>query len=142
MAGRTSRVAGIAAAVALCASAAAADTVLTARVTLENGQPLSERWVWVVWDQGAPFRFQDGDRREVLNPRGRTESDGALRLEIPDGFFAPGDPLALAWEEKDGRRTHFTALHGADGRRLRLRLEDVGEEEDLGPLTAPRPDPD
>ena len=130
-------VAVLSAALAEPASAA----IVKAQVERENGRPLRERWVWVVWDTGAPFRFERGKRR-VLNPRGQTKRDGTLRVEIPAGFFAPGDELALAWEEKDGGRTHFTALHGPDGKRLRFTLDAVGRERDFGKLIAPAPEPD
>ena len=126
-----------------CAATSGAETaaVLTGRVEREDGSALREEWVWVVWDKGAPFRFEEGSRR-VLNPKARTGSDGGLRIEVPAGFFGPGDALALAWEEQGGGRSHFTALHSADGERLGFELDELGRETDFGRLIAPAPRPD
>jgi hypothetical protein len=116
--------------------------VIEASVRGQDGKPLEDAWVWVVWDRGAPFRFE-GDRRRVLNPKGRTGSDGRVRIEVARGFFAPGDPLALAWEEDRGGRSRFTALHRSeDGKRLSFRLEELGARVDFGRLIAPEPRPD
>jgi hypothetical protein len=124
------------------AAHAAPGAVVEARVLARDGEPLQDAWVWVVWDRGTPFRFEEGSRR-VTNPKGHTGSDGRLRIEIPAGFFDPGDRLALAWEEKQQGRSHFTALHRArDGERLSFRLQDTGPAVDLGRLIAPEPRPD
>lgn len=116
--------------------------VVEARVQTEDGRPLAEAWVWVVWDRGAPVRFEPG-RRRVLNPKGWTGSDGRLKIEIPAGFFGPGEPLALAWEQKQEGRSHLTALHRLDdGERLVFRLGEAGPEADFGRLIAPEPRPE
>jgi len=130
------------AAVGPVVAAAGPAPVIEARVQRPNGEALEDAWVWVVWDRGAPFRF-DEDHRRVLNPRGHTGPDGRLQIEVPGGFFGGADPLALAWEEKSGGKSHFTALHrGEDGKRLSFRLEELGARADFGRLIAPEPRPD
>jgi hypothetical protein len=118
----------------------AAPVVIEATVEDESGRSLKDAWVWVVWDRGAPFRFEEGSRR-ILNPKGHTGSDGALSIEVPAGFFGEDDLLALAWQQKgEGGRSHFTALHRVEsGERLNFRLRDIGTQADVGRLVAPAP---
>jgi hypothetical protein len=62
-----------------------------------------------------------------------------LSIDVPQGLFSEGEPLSLAWEEKDGGRSHFTALHWEGGERVRFTLEEAGDAFDLGALIAPEP---
>ena len=125
---------------AASASFAPPAVVLQAHIQSEDGGPLRDTWVWVVWERGAPFRFAEGTRR-VLNPKARTDAGGRLRLEVPSGFFEERERLALAWQEERGERSHFTALHREDGERLDFSLGELDSAADFGRLIAPDPEP-